>query len=183
MGWPGYSSQRIASSALLLSSIFQAGSIHSVLPVPPPLSRVARTWSANSSVVSHSHGYSLKQARMKRSRLSTKRADSGSQPISSMEIQSVSSPACFAVSFRYATVIRSSPSSSTEECAKYSGLPGGSSADCFRQESTRRSCREFHWSAPGNRSSIQNHCGEAASTSEVGVSALYSRSLAGPLPS
>lgn len=54
---------------------------------------------------------------------------------------------------------------------------------CFLQAATRRSWREFHWSAPGNRSSIQNHWGEAASTSEVGVSALYSRSFAGPVPS
>ena len=53
-----------------------------------------------------------------------------------------------------------------------------------RQASTSRSCREFHWSAPGKRSSIQNHCGLAASTREVGVSALYSSILAGlPGPS
>ncbi|CAM5582689.1 hypothetical protein SHIRM173S_08489 [Streptomyces hirsutus] len=79
--------------------------------------------------------------------------------------------------------MRSSPSTSAEEWAKYSGLPGGRSAACRRQASTRRSCREFHWSAPGNRSSIQNHWGEAASTREVGVSALYSSSFAGPVPS
>ncbi|CAM5356495.1 hypothetical protein SALBM135S_09506 [Streptomyces alboniger] len=168
---------------MLESSIFQAGSIQSVDPVPPPLSRVSRTCGAKRSVVSHSHGYSLKQPRMKRSLLSTKRRERRSQPMSSMEMDSVARPACSAVSLRYATVIRSSPSSSAAEWAKYSGPPGGSSAACFRQASTRRSCREFHWSAPGKRSSIQNHCGLAASTREVGVSALYSSILAGPVPS
>lgn len=55
-GWPGLSSQRIASSALLESSIFQAGSTQQVVPVPPPLSRVSRTWAPKRSVTSHSHG-------------------------------------------------------------------------------------------------------------------------------
>ncbi|CAM5582672.1 hypothetical protein SHIRM173S_08488 [Streptomyces hirsutus] len=84
----------------MLSSIFQAGSIHRVLPVPPPLSRVSRTWSAKRSVVSHSQGYSLKMLRTNRRPLSTKRPESRSQPISSTVSHSVARPACSAVSLR-----------------------------------------------------------------------------------
>jgi hypothetical protein len=38
----------------------------------------------------------------------------------------------------------------------------------------------LNWSLPGNRSSSQYHWAIAASTSEVGVSALYSSSFGAP---
>ncbi len=79
-------------------------------------------------------------------------------------------------------VSQSSPSVSPRECAKCTG-PGGNRCFWRCQDAIRRSWREFHWSASGKRSSSQNHCGPAASIREVGVSALYSKSLAGPVPS
>src|SRR5664280_3747418 len=42
---------------------------------------------------------------------------------------------------------------------------------------------ELNWSRLGKVSCSQYHCATAASTSEVGVSALYSRSFGGPAPS
>src|SRR5437764_10552846 len=42
------------------------------------------------------------------------------------------------------------------------------------------SCSEFHWSSSGKTSVFQCHCRIDASSSVVGVSALYSSSFAGP---
>ncbi len=91
-------------------------------------------------------------------------------------------PAWYAVSARYPTLSRSSPLTSVSHQAKCTRSPA-SRGRAARQASTSRSCRLFHWSAAGRVSRSQYHCTIAASTSEVGVSALYSNSFAGPVPS
>src|SRR5437870_46568 len=48
---------------------------------------------------------------------------------------------------------------------------------------TSLSCRELNWSQPGFMSSSQYHCATADSSSDVGVSALYSSILGGDWPS
>jgi hypothetical protein len=61
--------------------------------------------------------------------------------------------------------------------------PDGMRLARLRHPSTRRSCREFHWSSSGWVSCSQYHWTIALSTRLVGVSALYSSSFAGPVPS
>ena len=73
----------------------------------------------------------------------------------------------------------SSPVVSPPDQVKCSSLPGNRSR-ISPQRSTSFSCSEFHWSSSGCRSVFQFHWMIDASTSEVGVSALYSNSLAGP---
>ncbi len=52
------------------------------------------------------------------------------------------------------------------------------------QRSTSFSCSEFHWSSSGGWTSLsQYHCNSDASSSVVGVSALYSSIFAGAGPS
>jgi hypothetical protein len=53
----------------------------------------------------------------------------------------------------------------------------------FRQRSISFSWIELNWSRAGFTSSSQYHCTTAASSSAVGVSALYSSILGGEAPS
>ncbi len=62
-------------------------------------------------------------------------------------------------------------------------LTAGQPALSTDQRSTSCSWIEFHWSSPGWVSFNQFHCRIEASSRVVGVSALYSSSFAGPLPS
>ncbi|CNI18568.1 Uncharacterised protein [Mycobacterium tuberculosis] len=82
-------------------------------------------------------------------------------------------------------MIWSSPVVSTPDQVKCNSLLGNRSRTTF-QRSTSCSCSEFHWShlsLSGNLSLSQYHCRIAASSSVVGVSALYSNSTAGRRPS
>jgi hypothetical protein len=65
---------------------------------------------------------------------------------------------------------------------KCTGPDGIRLASAF-QPSTSFSCNEFHWSSPGCVSCSQYHWMIELSTRLVGVSALYSSSFAGPVPS
>src|SRR5260370_19951200 len=88
------------------------------------------------------------------------------------------SPACRAVSRRYVTVIPSSRSSIEQKSMWRPGKYGLNSL----QRAINRSWMELNWPRVRNNSSIQYHCTTAASSSDVGVSALYSRSFGGWQP-
>src|ERR1035441_5252124 len=60
--------------------------------------------------------------------------------------------------------------------------PGRYPASSFHS-ATSRSCRELNWSRLGKQSCSQYHWMTAASSSPVGVSALYSSNLGGFTPS
>ena len=70
---------------------------------------------------------------------------------------------------------------------KCTGVPSDHVTANARQLAMSFSCSELNWSASGLRGRIfcssQRHCATDASSSAVGVSALYSRSFGGPLPS
>ena len=76
----------------------------------------------------------------------------------------------------------SSPVGSACDQQKCASLRG-SFAAISPQRSTSFSCSEFHWSSSGWTSLSQYHWQIDASSSVVGVSALYSISFAGPEPS
>ena len=70
---------------------------------------------------------------------------------------------------------------------KCTGVPSDHVTANARQLAMSFSCSELNWSASGFVGRIfcssQRHCATDASSSAVGVSALYSRSFGGPLPS
>lgn len=76
------------------SSIFHSGSIHVIETC------WASACGANGSATIHSQGYSLHSVRTTRCSMSTNLWLSASQPMSSMAIAAVTSPACSAVSWR-----------------------------------------------------------------------------------
>src|SRR5437763_10757873 len=89
-----------------------------------------------------------------------------------------SNPPCCAVSCRYVTVIPSSASSIEHRSIR---RPGRYDPKYFHT-ATRRSCNELNWSRFGKQSCNQYHWITAASSSDVGVSALYSSSFGGSTP-
>src|SRR5438045_3470130 len=74
------------------------------------------------------------------------------------------------------------PSSASSMEQKSMRRPGRYGVSSF-QSATSRSWIELNWSLLGDTSCSQYHCTTAASRSDVGVSALYSRSLGGCAPS
>ena len=97
-------------------------------------------------------------------------------------IDPVRSPAWSAVSRKYMQVMSSSPESSSSWWANHTVASARRGRIAFHARMSR-SCTEFHWSSSGWVSCSQYHWAMELSTRPVGVSALYSSSLAGLIPS